>query len=81
MKVKDALVYLKYDTRPVLNGDSCSIDLSGFFWKIWVGAHQLGPEKVRTMDGQNEARGNSGGGSKQCWRANRLSDLSIGAKD
>jgi len=30
---------------------------------------------------QDEARGNSGGGPKRYWRANRSSDLSIGAKD
>jgi len=30
---------------------------------------------------QDEARGNSGGGPKRYWRANRSSELSIGAKD
>jgi len=30
---------------------------------------------------QNEARGNSGGSSKEYWRANRFCDMSIGAKD
>jgi len=41
----------------------------------------LGPERLRTMGDQGEARGNSGGGPSGCWRANRSSELPIGAKD
>ena len=33
------------------------------------------------MPEQGEARGNPGGGSSRYWRANRSSDLGIGAKD
>ncbi len=39
------------------------------------------PERWWTMPGQGEARGNSGGGPQRSWRANRSSDLGIGAKD
>ena len=46
-----------------------------------VGAYLLGPERWWTMGEQVEARGNAGGGPKQYWRANRLSDLPIAAKD
>ena len=41
----------------------------------------LRPERWWTMDEEGEARRNSGGGSKWFWRANRSSNLSIGAKD
>ena len=44
-------------------------------------AYLLGPERWWTMPEQSEARGNSGGSSKRYWRANRSSDLGIGAKD
>ena len=39
------------------------------------------PERWWSMRGQGEARGNSGGGPKRFWRANRSSELRIGAKD
>jgi hypothetical protein len=44
-------------------------------------ADMLGPERWWTMPEQGQARGNSGGGSQRYWRANRSSDLGIGAKD
>lgn len=40
-----------------------------------------GPERWWTILCYNEAMGNCGGGSKRYWRANRLSNQSIGAKD
>ena len=49
--------------------------------KIWVWVFMLGPERWWTMRDQGEARGNPGGGSKGFWRANRSSELRIGAKD
>ena len=45
-------------------------------WAYWIW-----PERWWTMPDQVEARGNPGGGPKQFWRANRLSELGIGAKD
>jgi len=53
----------------------------GQVWKIWVRVHMLGPERGWTIGDQDEVRGNSDGSLKQCWRANRLSKLPIGAKD
>ena len=50
-------------------------------WWIWVRAYLLGPERWWTMPEQGEVRGNSDGSSKRYWRANRSSDLGIGAKD
>jgi len=47
----------------------------------WVVVYMLGPERWWTMRVQDEARGNSGGSPKQYWRANRLSEMRIGAKD
>ncbi len=44
-------------------------------------ARAMVPERWWTMPGQGEARGNSGGGPQRSWRANRSSDLGIGAKD
>jgi len=49
--------------------------------EIRVRAYLLGPERWWTMPGQDEVRGNSDGGPKEYWRANRFSDLGIGAKD
>jgi len=40
-----------------------------------------GPERWWTMPAEDEARGNSGGGSQRYWRANRSSHVGIGAKD
>jgi len=51
------------------------------FWKIWVRVYTLGPERGWAIGDQDEVRGNSDGSLKQCWRANRLSKLPIGAKD
>jgi hypothetical protein len=53
----------------------------GFSWRVWARAYLLGPERLWTMGDQDEARGNSGGGPKWYWRANRSSELPIGAKD
>ncbi len=39
------------------------------------------PERWWTMPDQVEVRGNPDGRPKQFWRANRLSELGIGAKD
>ena len=44
-------------------------------------AYTLGPERWWTMPEQGEVRGNSDGGPQRFWRANRSSDLGIGAKD
>lgn len=44
-------------------------------------AHWIWPERWWTMPDQVEVRGNPDGGPKQFWRANRLSELGIGAKD
>ena len=44
-------------------------------------AHWIRPERWWTMPDQVEVRGNPDGGPKQFWRANRLSELGIGAKD
>jgi len=49
----------------------------GFSWKVWARAYLLGPERLWTMGDQDEARGNSGGGPKWYWRANRSSELPI----
>jgi len=58
-----------------------TVGRSGSRWRTRAGAHLLGPERSRTMGGQGEARGNSGGGSQRYWRANRSSEPPIGAKD
>ncbi len=48
---------------------------------VCIRAQMLGPERWWTMLEQGKARGNSGGGSKRYWRANRSLNLGIGAKD
>jgi hypothetical protein len=45
-------------------------------WAYWIW-----PERWWTMPDQVEVRGNPDGRPKQFWRANRLSELGIGAKD
>ena len=52
-----------------------------FGWRILAWACMLGPERWWTMLVQDEARRNPGGSPKRYWRANRSSDMSIGAKD
>ena len=49
--------------------------------RVRVRAYLIGPERWWTTLEWGEARGNSGGSSKHYWRANRLSNLSVGAKD
>jgi hypothetical protein len=49
-------------------------------WDI-VGAYMMGPERECTKHEQDVARRNSGGGPTRYWRANRSSDLCLGAKD
>ena len=44
-------------------------------------AYVLGPERWWTMPVQVEARGNPGGRPQRFWRANRSSEVGIGAKD
>lgn len=39
------------------------------------------PERWWTIPGKDKVRGNSDGSSNQYWRANRLVELGIGAKD
>jgi len=66
------------DGRPSRAAPPADPDL---LWRVRVGARLSGPERWWTMPERGEARGNSGGGSKRYWRANRSSDLGIGAKD
>ena len=51
--------------------------------ETWIGVKVdlLRPERWWSINEKNEARRNSGGGSKGFWRANRSSNLLIGAKD
>ena len=44
-------------------------------------ARLQGPERWWTMPEQGESRGNPGGSPQRFWRANRSSNLGIGAKD
>jgi len=48
---------------------------------LWVRAYMAGPERWWTIPGYSEVMGNCDGGWYQYWRANRLSELGIGAKD
>jgi len=41
----------------------------------------MGPERCWTKLEPYKVRRNSDGGTKRYWRANRSSDLSLGAKD
>ena len=59
----------------------CMIGLWFLLWTMRVVACFFGPERWWTMPEQSEVRGNSDGSSKRYWRANRSSDLGIGAKD
>jgi len=58
----------------------CMIGLWFHLWTMRVIACLFGPERWWTMPEQSEVRGNSDGSSKRYWRANRSSDLGIGAK-
>jgi len=46
-----------------------------------VKAIMLGPERWWSICVHGKARRNSGGGLEWYWRANRSSDIQIGAKD
>lgn len=52
-----------------------------FCWSDWARAQALGPERWWTMLIKGEVWRNSGGGLPWYWRANRSSQVSIGAKD
>jgi hypothetical protein len=50
-------------------------------WEVRNIARPIRPERWWAILAQGEARGNSGGSSQRYWRANRSSDVGIGAKD
>ena len=50
-------------------------------WEVRDKARSIRPERWWAIPAQGEARGNSGGSSQRYWRANRSSDVGIGAKD
>jgi len=52
------------------------LHMENISWAYWIW-----PERWWTMPDQVEVRGNPDGRPKQFWRANRLSELGIGAKD